>query len=431
MRYASVLALVAASSAGCNRYDLFRLAGYQQESFSNKADVLFVIDNSESMLEESEGLATNFAGFIGSIDALEQELSYAGLADAVTNFVDYAQDRGAFVDYQFGVVTTDAQADAGELKGPLVERGEDQVAYRFTEGLICESTCFPEAYAAPSDPDYECGQPLGANLSSEFLGCACGNSWQGNCGTAEEMGLEAVFLAMCRAVPNPPVDCFEDVVYTEDNGDVNEFPARLDESDIGTNAGMLRDNANFIPIIVSDEGDGSFRTDDGEGIPEEYQRLFDRFGRRMSWVFIGPGLDAENRQICPGTGTDWGVTRYNYMVHVTDGLSVDIYDEGCNPRDFEEALDEVAQLLTNLVTSFPLQSVPVAGTIQVLVDGELVGEAEITGQDAFGLDVYSDGWTYRGSDNAVVFHGADIPSYDARIEVYYLPVDGMPRELPF
>ena len=31
-----------------------------------------------------------------------------------------------------------------------------------------------------------------------------------NCGSAQEEPLEAVFLAMCRSVPNPPTECFED-----------------------------------------------------------------------------------------------------------------------------------------------------------------------------------------------------------------------------
>ncbi|MEQ1502582.1 MAG: hypothetical protein ABMB14_10140 [Myxococcota bacterium] len=412
---------------GCNRYDLFRVAGYQQQSFSNRADILFVVDNSDSMLEESSSLAANFAGFIGKIDEVEQELAHDGLPDAVTNFVDYVQNRSAYIDYQFGITTTDVDTDGGELQGPVVARGEADVPNRFVETLACESTCFSSAAVVPSDPDYQCGQPLGEYLSEEFLDCQCANSWRGNCGAANEEGIEATFLAMCRAVPNPPVDCFADII--DDEG--NTIPARLDQGDVGSNAGLLRDNANFIPVIVTDEGDGSRRIPGGDEIPEAYNRLFSQFNTRMSWVFIGPGQDASNKVVCPGTATDWGVTRYNYMVHTTDGLSIDIYDDTCTSRNFESALEELASLLTNLLTSFPLQSVPIPGTIQVLVDGDVVDEASITGQDEFGLDEFDDGWTYRSSDNAIVFHGTAIPAYDAKVEVYYKPVDGMPRELPF
>ena len=101
------LAACAAASSGCNRYALFRLAGYQQESFSNQADILFVIDNSNSMVEEATGLAENFGAFITELTEGEAARQTDGLADAVSNYVEYVQDRGAFVDYQFGITTTD------------------------------------------------------------------------------------------------------------------------------------------------------------------------------------------------------------------------------------------------------------------------------------------------------------------------------------
>lgn len=423
------IGFVSVMAAGCNRYDLFRVAGYEQQGFSNRADILFVIDNSDSMLEESESLAVNFSGFINNIDTFEQQLSYEGLPDAVTNFVDYIQNRSAYVDYQFAITTTDVQTDGGELLGPLLERGDDKIASNFIETLACESTCFSVDAAVPNDPEYQCGQPLGDFLSQEFLGCACGdNSWKGNCGAANEQGIEAVFLAMCRAVPNPPVECFADI----DNGEDAPSPSRLTESDKGTNAGMLREGANFIPVIVTDEGDSSIRVPGGDEIPSAYTDLFAKFRTRMSWVFIGPGLDSENKVVCPGTASDWGVVRYNYMAYTTDGMAIDIYEDGCDEQpDFQSALEQFANLLTNLLTSFPLQSVPVPDTIIVLVDGQKVIEAEVTGQDQFGFDTYSDGWTYRTADNAIEFHGAAIPPYDSKVEVYYMPIDGMPRELPF
>lgn len=438
MRPCLVLALL----CGCNRYDLFRVAGYQQESFSNRADVLFVIDNSDSMLEESESLAVNFASFIEDIDELQQTLSYEGLPDAVTNYVDYVQNRSAYIDYAFSITTTDVDVTGGKLIGKPVVRGEDDIAQRFVKNLACEATCFPATTALPdAEDDWKCGDPVGAYLSEEFMDCECGDSsWLGgNCGAATEEGLEAVFLAMCRAVPNPPVECFEDItdVDTDADGDLepegDDFvPARLDQGDALTNEGMLRENANFIPVIVSDEGDGS-RHQSREEIPEKYVELFAKFRQRMSWVYIGPGLDEDNEVRCPGTATDWGVVRYNYMVYTTSGLSIDIYEEGdCDDtKDFGEALDELGALLNNLLTSFPLQSVPVPETLLVLVDGDEVPEASVTGQDQFGLDLYSDGWSYDSAHNSISFHGTAIPSYDANVEVYYLPVDGMPRDLPF
>ncbi len=419
-----VLALVACLT-GCNRYDLFRIAGFEQQSFSNKADVLFVIDNSDSMLEEAESLATNFNNFILNLQTFEEELQTDDLGDAVDNYVDYVQNRGAFVDYQFGITTTDVEATGGELVGPLIKRGEPDIAAGFTENLLCEATCFRDDLALPTDPDHQCGEPLGNTVTQEYMDCTCGNSYRGNCGAAVEEGLEAVFLAMCRAVPNPPVECFADV----NNGE-EEFPAILTQNDTLSNEGMLRDNANFIPVIVSDEGDGSRRMN-REQTAEAYRDAFAKFNRRMSWVVIAPGLDDDLTVTCPGTATDYGVVRYNWMAFTTDGLSIDIFDANCTTQDFDTALEAVGDLLNNLLTSFPLQSVPDPQSIIVLVEGSELERASVVAQDQFGFDVYSNGWTYRVQDNAVVFHGASIPTYEQDVDVYYMPIDGMPRELPF
>jgi hypothetical protein len=120
------------------------------------------------------------------------------------------------------------------------------------------------------------------------------------------------------------------------------------------------------------------------------------------------------------------------MSHITDGRFVPIdVIPACITRDFSGPLNELGELLNNLLTVFPLQSVPVPGTLTAVVDGKNIDEAEITGVDGFGLTTYSDGWSYRTVDNSVEFHGSAIPDYGADVQIFYLPVDGMPRELPF
>ncbi len=64
-----------AALTGCNQYELFRLTGYEQNSFSNRADVLFVIDNSDSMTPYATSLAINFGDFVGDLAALEDTTS--------------------------------------------------------------------------------------------------------------------------------------------------------------------------------------------------------------------------------------------------------------------------------------------------------------------------------------------------------------------
>ncbi len=419
--------------SSCNRYELFLLTGYEQESFSNKADVVFIIDNSDSMYETSVSLASNFAGFINELQTVEDERPTDGLADAADNYIDYVQNRSSFVDFQFAITTTDVDADQGKNLGPLIRRGDADIADTFVETLLCEATCFRKDLVLPSDPTYTCGQALSGDVTEEYLDCVCGaGSWRGNCGASVEEGLEAAYLAMCSGVPSPPLECFADVVQpaTGTGDEPDTIPAVFTEADVLSNEGMLRDRANTIVVVVSDEGDGSRRME-RQNTGEVYEKLFEQFGRRVTFATIVPGLGNDDKVICPGTATDWGVSRYNYMAYRTGGLVEDIFDANCDPRDFSEALSSLGDLLRNLLTTFPLRSIPDPDTIVVFVEGKEVAEAEVVGTDKYGFDVFGDGWSYDISDNSVEFHGAAIPTYDAEVDVYYLPLEGMPRELPF
>lgn len=386
-----LVALLLAS--GCNRYELFRLSGYQQDSFSNRADILFVIDNSGSMLPFAQDLAANFEGFVRQLSSVEEEIVREDLGDAVDNYIAYAQNPGAYVDYQLGITTTDIDATAGQLLGTpkVLKRGEDRLAQKFVATLLDEATCEIEP-----------------------------------CGTATEEPLEAAFLAMCRSVPNPPTDCFEDIAvgnYT--------WPATLNQNDIESNKGFLRDRSTFLPVIVTDEGDASRRMAQGNVIADDYLELTSRFNRHVSWVVIGPPTDDQHEPTCPSFSPDWGTVRYEFLIQQSNGLKIDILDpQSCEPNDFETALTALGNLLQTLLTSFPLDSVPVESTILVFVEGEQVQRAEESDFDDFGLPTLTAGWEYQPDTNSIRFYGDAIPANDAKVEVYYEPIDGMPRSIP-
>ncbi len=142
-------------------------------------------------------------------------------------------------------------------------------------------------------------------------------------------------------------------------------------------------------------------------------------------------MDDQFELTCPGTATDWGAIRYEYFVQTTNGLKISVHTPDCEPADFEPALDQLGELLSSLLSSFSLQSIPKAETIMVFVDGVEIEQSEITATDNYGLDIYSSGWQYQPEDNSILFHGSAIPPNDADVKVYYEPLDGMPRELPF
>lgn len=380
-------------AAGCNQYELFRLSGYQQDSFSNRADILFVIDNSGSMEPFAQDLADNFEGFVQQLSSVEENVVREDLGDAVDNYIAYQQNPGAYVDYQLGITTTDVDVTGGELLGTpkILARGEDRLAQKFIDTLLSEATCQAEP-----------------------------------CGTAQEEPIEATFLAMCRSVPNPPTDCFQDIAV----GDYI-WPSRLTQADINSNGGFLRDNATFLPVIVTDEGDSSRRMAQGNVVADDYLELTSRFNRHVSWVVIGPPTDDEHQPTCPSFSPDWGTVRYEFLIQQSNGLKIDILDpDSCEANDFETALTALGNLLQSLLTSFPLDSVPVESTILVFVEGDQVPRAEESGVDDFGLPTLTAGWVYQPDTNSIRFYGDAIPANDAKVEVYYEPIDGMPRSIP-
>ena len=60
--------------AGCNQYDIFLLSGYEQSTFSNDADIVFVIDNSSSMTDEAEALAKKIQKGQFDLDDMAKQL---------------------------------------------------------------------------------------------------------------------------------------------------------------------------------------------------------------------------------------------------------------------------------------------------------------------------------------------------------------------
>ncbi|MEE2751958.1 MAG: hypothetical protein VX519_11050 [Myxococcota bacterium] len=435
----------AAVLLGCNNYEIFLVSGQEQASYSNVADVVFIADNSSSMTNEAEALALNFSHFINYLTDEDQgsNRSEEDISDAVTNYITYVSDRGRLLDYQLAITTSDVPGDAGSLVTTngvdIIQKRDDNVAKQFNRSLLCNATCWdPLNNPIPNDPEYECNSEdptIPEGVSYEFLDCVCGNDgWQSGAGCAtsgDEEPLEAAFLAMCRAVENPPPDCFHEVY------------SPLTDADIGSNAGMIRDDSTVIFLIVSDEGDQSRRFEGQNPDPTVYLELLDQFNVRYRFAVIGPPysceIDAEGRENCQlicnsGGATTWGTERYQQAAQATGGFFNPIAEEGsggtCQASEFSEHLEDLGKLLNSLLTAFPLQSVPDIGTIQVFVDNQQV-QPSIEEDQPDGTTLYEGGWSYDSSTNSVVFHEPDIPDYHEAVRIYYRPLEGMPRTLPF
>jgi hypothetical protein len=312
-----------------------------------QADILFVIDNSPSMYDEAFAMGLGFDSF--------------------------AEALGSSADLQLAVTTTSADPeDDADGDGDLVEPGEvgtlvggpavlatdgvDDWVEGFRRNLFCDSTCWPgecqgsdTTGCVPYDPYYECGDDPGDQVTWDYLECICGSSWEPpGCGSGTEEGLEGALLALCRAVDSPPDGCFE------------HDGSPLEDVDIGSNEGLIRDGANTIVVIVTDEGDGSRLLPQGEDDPTEYLDIFDEFDNRVTFAAIGPNYDPEDHtfECNSGGGTSWGTRRYQIAAESTGGFfsSIEVCNapdgsctgddtQYCEPSDFQEHMVRIADHL--------------------------------------------------------------------------------------
>ena len=422
------------SLLACNQYEMFRLAGYEQASFSNDADIVFIIDNSSSMTDEAVDLAENFDVFVDQLTSTEGgRLPQGDLSQAVDAYVLYTSQRGRFIDYNMGITTTSVEIPDGNpnLPGtygglvgtwPVIDPSFEDVEGTFKENLLCEATCWDENLI-PSDVNYDqdaCEAPEQMNL--QYLDCLCGlEEWEGNCGSGDEEHLEAAFMAMCRAVEDPPDDCLDgSTPFTSD--------------DIMSSPDLLRGDATVIFVIVSDEGDGSRRLVDNDEDPTLYLELLDQFGVNYKFAIIGPAYDKEAGSLACNSGgaTPYGSERLQIVAEESGGFYRHIAEKGaggdCQNSDFATHLEELGALLNELLVSFPLQSVPDVSTLLVYVDGQEIPGGEVNLDTG---EVDCDCWTYDPSENSIMFHNAAIPDYNQDVEIFYEPLEGMPRQLPF
>lgn len=437
---------------GCNSYELFLEAGYEQANFNNNADILFIIDNSDSMQPVSEGLALSFDKFIAKLTSTEgANAPRETLSDAVSNYIRENSGDSLFIDYQLAITTSSIDysrgptadidlGEAGTLAGPIITRAAGDTSKAFQQQLLCQATCWNDS-TVPSDPAFTCTEDPtpGDVVSREYLDCVCGASaWKNHCGAGNEMQIEAAAIAICRAMESPPDACFEYLDPTP--GSTSMKPTVMTTGDVGSNDGLLRDDATTVVVIVTDEGDSSPRMYTGDSDVGPYVDLFEEFPNLVRIATIGPNYH-DGELICNDGGAQpWGVKRFINLVDEFQGMYADIAAEDdsgiCAYTDFAGNLESVGDLLSQILTYFPLQAVPDVATIRVYVRDVDAGwqiiepSPIVSGSVEEGDAVYGDGWTYEASDNAVAFHGAAVPGYNSDVKIYYRPIGGMPRELP-
>lgn len=257
-------------------------------------DLLLVVDRSPTMAEANGALALRLDAFFDALAESDVQASIVG--------IEVSMEDGRLID------------------------GPHRSAAPLRKALLCEATCIFDTSHVPSDPDHVCGETPTA-ISREYLDCTCGSgAWTRNCGNGNEEGLEAALLAVCRADDDPPELCFGTL---------------LSPQDVGSNEGLLRDDATLAVLAVSDEGDGSRRLTQGSPEVSTYVEAFQSFGRPVVWSVIGP--DPDN---CDSWSPRWSIERYRRMVSATGGVYVPLVGgHDCALTDFESALTRVGHAL--------------------------------------------------------------------------------------
>mgnify|MGYP001307176243 CR=1 FL=1 len=122
MRTISVL-LALSTLAGCNEYEFYtqKQTDIFQQNRRNIVDILLVIDNSCSMVEEQDKMAGNFDSFIQAF-------------------------QGVNVDYQIGVVTTDTVQE--EFQGRFVG-GDDEIIFENASGQQLDRVKYDWSWEIP------------------------------------------------------------------------------------------------------------------------------------------------------------------------------------------------------------------------------------------------------------------------------------------
>lgn len=196
------------------------------------ADILFVVDNSCSMQDEQENLARNFQDFISEI---------AGTGD-----------------YRIGIITTDVSSDGEEQEGlSFTGYGNDAPYYTSMspDRTSCRSAGIALSCFRGSDPSKRIVSSEQNPLAQ--IDTFSKNVKVGSCGSGTEAGLEAVSRALNRM-------------------------------NLGCNRGFMRDDANLVVVIVSDEDDHSSR-----GVRTYVEHLLRQKPAEQIRFALIAGVDAE------------------------------------------------------------------------------------------------------------------------------------------
>lgn len=324
----------------------------------DEVDILFVIDDSGSMCEEQDRLASSFGEFIAQASVWDN-------------------------DYHIGVISVNVVDEA--IIGRL-NRGSTSVTPRF----ITKS----------------------GNAQSQFanlvnLGCD-GNS------DAQEAGLQAAQTGLAAPLTtDTEITCSRTTDCTADANicaDPSNCPYTcIDGTCGGFNKGFMREDAQLEIIILSDEEDQSsaaisFYVDFLTNI-----KGWANVGRMHVNSIVGvKGVPAGTGSEC--TATDGGTAAHGYRYIQASEDTGGKYGSICE-SNFEPIMSDIADITFNPKLQFFLSRLADPATVKVSVDKQ--GDGQFV--------PCNDGWEFDAPSNSVIFdaEGGCVPQPQDHIKVSY------------
>ncbi|MCP4869338.1 MAG: hypothetical protein GY898_11535 [Proteobacteria bacterium] len=443
--------------SSCNPYDLLIHDRFEQAAFNSDVDILWVVDNSNSMARIQEEVQANFGAFIdtfanvGTDDGTE--LDYNTITDATVAWAEFLRNQERFLNYNMGVTTTNVDDGGNGNQGNIRSLAS-------LGGPSCES---PHVLSPQSE------DVLGDFVDLVDVGVA---------GSGSEKGLMASAFSLCKGKPASWWDSLEDNFDVDDP--VRRLCGLIPAADRTCNDGFFREGAASVVIIVSDEGD---ETEIQAGLPpqDELERcvldhgedpffgecdcklswwleFFNGIGQPVIFATIAPTYQAfsDDVALCDGATANYpgpcnafgssicSVDFYQEAACLTGGLFTPIEEKDdpenpqstCNTADFDQALRSIGALISNLSRGWVLSAIPDPETIVVVKTEGECSEDDPAPCVVSPLDESpSGGWFYRPATRSIAFTGEAVPQYDDVIDIYYLPQhdrhDQVGRPLPF
>jgi hypothetical protein len=281
----------------------------------------------------------------------------AGLASNFASFIQFADSQA--LNYQIGVVTTDVDGcpSPAPAQRPL-SMAQGQCGY-FADGSADTGQLDPDWRIISPDEQPSAEQAFAAIVS------------QGINGSGGERGLEGAY----RALSSPVIT--------------------------GWNNGFLRPSAYLALIFLSDEEDQSANAVDF------YVNYFLAIkGFRNTNLFSASAIVGDVPGGCGGFQAEAG-QRYVATAERTGG----IFESICT-TDWSQSLQNLGLSVFGYKSRFFLTNSPVAGTIEVFVDGMRVDATGPSGQVR---------WSYDPATNAINFAPLAIPEPGSEITITYQP----------